>query len=178
VLIVALIMLVIISLLATFSIRNATSTEAVAGNVRTTQLASQAAEFALNYCTTAMDQLGTPTFALDIAGNTVTIAPLSYQNPARAAYKNGSNLDYWDSATSVAANAVIIVPTTALGGTSTFKRPPECMIEPTPVIQGGTVTYSVSYVITARGFGPEVSPADGTRTRPDGAEVWLQATDD
>lgn len=178
VLVVALIMLVIISLLATFSIRNATSTEAVAGNVRTTQLASQAAEFALNYCATAMDQLGTPTAAVDVAGNAINIAPLTYQATPRATYKNSGNLDFWDGSTSVAANAVIVIPSAAIGGTSTYKRPPECMIEPIQVIQSGAVNTSSSYVITARGFGPDVAAADSTRTRPSGAEVWLQATDD
>lgn len=177
VLIVSLIMLVIISLLAAFSIRNATSTEAVAGNVRTTQLAQQAAEFALNFCSTAMDNLGTPTLARDTAGNTVTIAPLSYQTTTRATNKVSNDLVYWDGATSLAANAVIVVPSAALGGTATFRRPPECMIEPIRVIKSGAVNTSTSFVITARGFGPDVPEADANRTRPNGSEVWLQATD-
>jgi Tfp pilus assembly protein PilX len=50
VLIIALILLVVISLLAVTSVRNAGSTATVAGNVRTTELATQAAEIALRHC--------------------------------------------------------------------------------------------------------------------------------
>ena len=50
VLIIALVMLVIISLLAVSSMRNSGSTEEVLGNVRTTELATQAAEIALRRC--------------------------------------------------------------------------------------------------------------------------------
>jgi type IV pilus assembly protein PilX len=174
VLIVSLIMLVIISLLASFSIRNATSTEAVSGNVRTTQLASQAAEFAMNYCATGMDQLGSPTA-------TVVVTPLGYASPPRATQKDANgNLIHWDGTSSIASNAVIVIPSAALGGTTTFKRMPECMIEPMMVVNStgtGTTTTS-TYVITARGFGPEVAAADASRTRPIGSEVWIQATDD
>jgi type IV pilus assembly protein PilX len=174
VLIVSLIMLVIISLLASFSIRNATSTEAVSGNVRTTQLASQAAEFAMNYCATGIDQLGSPT-------STVVVTPLGNASQPRATQKDANgNLTHWDGTSSIASNAVIVIPSAALGGTSTFKRMPECMIEPMMVVNStgtGTTTTS-TYVITARGFGPEVAAVDATRTRPTGSEVWIQATDD
>ena len=175
-LIVALIMLVIISLLASYSMRNATSTEAISGNVRTTQLANQAAEFALNYCASGMDQLGKPTATIVVTPQTTVLA----NDVLRATHKDGSgNLDYWDGATSIANNAVIVIPTSALGGTSTFKRMPECMIEPMRVVVSGALNTSTSYVITARGFGPEVAPLDPTtRLRPNGSEVWLQTTDD
>lgn len=174
VLVVALIMLVIISLLASYSIRNATSTEAVSGNVRTTQLANQAAEFAMKYCAQGMNELGSPTA-------TVVVTPLPYLDPPRATNKDANgNLTYWDGDTSIAANAVIIIPTSALGGTSTYSRMPECMIEPIMVVNSsgtGTTTTS-TYVITARGFGPEVPAADAHRSRPAGSEVWLQSTDE
>jgi type IV pilus assembly protein PilX len=60
---------------------------------------------------------------------------------------------------------------------ASFKRPPECMIERMSVIQAGAtaVSSTSSYVITARGFGPEVAAADGARSRPSGSEVWLQS---
>lgn len=173
VLVVALIMLVIISLLATFSIRNATSTEAVAGNVRTTQLATQAAEIALRYCEDGVTQsfATTPTF---------TITPsfiLSAQDPPRALQKIGNNLDYWDTATSVAHNAIIVIPTSALGGSATYSRPPECLIEAVQVLNSsGALSTTSTFLITARGFGPEVGAASADRKRPTGSEVWLQST--
>lgn len=165
VLIVALIMLVIISILATYSVRNATSTEAVAGNVRTTQLASQAAEIALRYCEEGVEQSFAPT-------PTIVITPLAYQDPPR--WKTMSN---WDGSTSVTAAAVIVVPTTALGGTATYKRPPECMVEAMRVLNSSNVlTTTSTFLITARGFGPEVPAADTNRSRPTGSEVWMQST--
>jgi hypothetical protein len=58
----------------------------------------------------------------------------------------------------------------------TYRREPECMVEPLPVmLSNGTVVNTSSFVITARGFGPEVAAADGSRSRPVGSEVWLQS---
>ncbi|OYT92084.1 MAG: hypothetical protein CFE43_10145 [Burkholderiales bacterium PBB3] len=175
VLVVALIMLVVISLLAAFSIRNATSSETVAGNVRTTQLATQAAEIALRYCEDGLLQsfAVTPTF---------TITPsfiLGAMNPPRALRKVSNTMEYWDTSSSVTNNAVLVIPTSALGGaTSAYKRPPECIIEAMQVLNSANVlTTTSTYLITARGFGPEVSNADpAVRARPTGSEVWLQST--
>ena len=176
VLIVALIMLVIISLLASFSIRNATSSEAVSGNVRTTQLASQAAEIALRYCEDGVAQTmsGTPTY---------TVSLLAYQ-----ATPLWPNMAKWDGTTSQVANNTVVgtttqavayqvIPTANIGGTATYPRPPECMIESMRVLNSaGTVSTTSTYVITARGFGPEVAAANSNRDRPVGSEVWLQST--
>lgn len=190
VLIVALIMLVIISLLASFSIRSSTSTEAVSGNVRTSQLARQAAEIALSFCASEMDNLskGSPTTVITSANLPKFSPGTPYTDYPRAVFKNTATfeLDYWDGAKSVAAIAAnnggaypYIIPTTLLGGTSTYKRAPECMVEPIPIVQSGAIRTTVSYVITARGFGPEVAAADpATRKRPIGSEVWLQSTDE
>ena len=169
VLIIALIMLVIISLLATFSIRNAVSTEAISGNVRTTQLATQAAEIALRYCEEGVRQgfSGSPTY---------TVSPiLSYSTTSR--WKDLAN---WDGATSLTGSVptnLVVVPTSALGGTSTFRREPECMIERMNVLNSaGAISTTSTFVITARGFGPEVEPADASRNKPMGSEAWMQST--
>jgi type IV pilus assembly protein PilX len=154
VLIIALIMLVVISLLATLSIRNATSSEAVSGNVRTTQLATQAAEIALRYCEDSVEQSV-------IAGGTPTIAISTYQAPAR-----WTDMNEWDGA----GTAKVLVPAASVNtntATVTFNRVPECLVERLSII--GTK----SFVITARGFGPEVANVAG---RPKGSEIWLQST--
>ena len=201
VLIVALIMLVIISIMASVSVRNATSSEAVSGNARTTQMATQAAEFALKFCAQAMDT-ATPTAGsnLETVKNRINanlsglqtlinaaVAPNMYSNYPRALYKNSStkNLDYWDGATSVVAATpstpgVIVIPLAQINGASasTYQRAPECMVEPMQVIEAGAIKTNKKYIITARGFGPEVAAADANRTRPKGSEVWLQSTDD
>lgn len=170
VLIVALIMLVVISILAVTSMRNAASTEALAGNVRTTELATQAAEIALRHCESSVVELITVASGATSTGYVTTLAStdiLPATTPPR-----WQNIATWDSATS----STFVLPTSLVGGTSTYKRAPECMIETVPVIAAGStaVSSTTSFVITARGFGPEVA-ADATRARPKGSEVWLQS---
>ena len=186
VLIMALIMLVVISLLATLSMRNATSTESISGNVRTTELATQAAEIALRYCEEAVAQsIGWPG----------TLDPLPFI-PAFSSTPLWSVLTNWDGATSSAAPAdptgpVLVIPSTSInqaGAGVTFKRPPECMVERMQMVAPGNtaVITSTTFVITARGFGPDVAAdTSGVRPRPKrgsedskerGSEVWMQST--
>lgn len=166
VLIIALVMLVVISLLTTLSIRSAVSTESVSGNVRTTELASQAAEIALRYCEDAVVQLNGGPGAL-----TQTPTILAYQATPR--WKSPAN---WD----VNPSDAFIVPAAYVNqasGAATYKRVPECMVERMPVVTAAAAISTTStYVITARGFGPEVAAADTTRSRPQGSEVWMQST--
>jgi hypothetical protein len=70
-----------------------------------------------------------------------------------------------------------LVPTAVLGGSTTFKRTPECMVEHVTVANpSGPPNTTSTFVITARGFGPEVAAVDSTRSKPIGSEVWLQST--
>ena len=179
VLIIALIMLVVISLLATLSMRNATSSESISGNVRTTELATQAAEIALRYCEDTVVQIN---------GGGVTPTGFVIQNfssPPLWSAKNGSGgLTNWDGNTSSVAPAgpVLVIPDSSInqaGAGVTFKRPPECMVERMQMADTTTtVTVAKTYVITARGFGPDVAAdTGGTRPRPQGgSEVWMQST--
>ena len=166
VLIIALIMLVVISLLATMSVRNATSSEGVSANVRLSQLANQSAEIALRQCEDAVAAL--------VGGNTSTLTITASQLVSYSTTASWKSVANWDTTPTVA----IVLPAStvnASGVTVTFSRPPECMIERlTPATY--TATYSVNFVITARGFGPEVPAAGSTRTRPSGSEVWMQST--
>jgi type IV pilus assembly protein PilX len=166
VLVISLIMLVIISLLATLSIRSAVSSETVSGNVRTTMLAGQAAEIALRYCEEATVQIYSGT-------GTLPSLPviLDYAAPSRW-QDTAAN---WDISTSPA----FVVPAASVNqaGSVTFARFPECMIERMPVVDSaGTVSKTSTYIITARGFGPEVPAVDAARARPTGSEVWMQST--
>lgn len=183
VLIIALIMLVVISLLASLSMRNATSSESISGNVRTTELATQAAEIALRYCEDAAAQsLGWPG-TLDLS-----FIP-AFSSTPRWSVKDGSGvLTNWDGTGSSAAPAnpagpVLVIPDSSInqaGTGATFKRAPECMVERMQMVQSPSntaVTTSTTFVITARGFGPEVAQANAARDRPKGgSEVWLQST--
>lgn len=166
VLIIALILLVVISLLAVTSLRNAGSSESVAANVRTTEMATQAADIALRYCESQV--LATPT----VAG--FTILPMT--TPPQ-----WQNLSAWDTATT-SSTVTFALPASDLnesGLSTTYKRSPECMVECLKadcMHPSGIPNTTATFVVTARGFGPEVPALTGTtRIRPIGSEVWLQS---
>ena len=163
VLIMSLIMLVVISMLATMSMRNATSSEAVSSGVRTTALASQAAEAALRFCENTTVQISGGAAAPAGFNILPTSTPPIWQSTAN-----------WDQVTT----SVYLVPLATVNnadGYATYQRSPECMIERVPVVTAmGAVSNTSTYVITARGFGPEVAATAGIR--PVGSEVWLQST--
>ena len=172
VLIIALILLVIISLLAVTSMRGAGSAESLAGNVRTTELATQAAEIALRHCEKAAIRhakvtlgAGTDPDLLNYDVQGLDGTKILWANTA----SQWQNLSTWDST----ATSTYVLTTTTLGS-GTYKRPPECMVESLTGVTG--TSTNAAFIITARGFGPEVAPADASRTRPQGSEVWLQST--
>lgn len=172
VLIIALLMLVVISLLATASIRNATSTESVAGNVRTTELATQAAEIALRHCeASVLDTLSVAAGGASAYATTFT----NFNILTPATPPRWQNIAIWDSV----SPATYVLPLSLVNQPDmlvTYRRAPECMVEPLPVMSSDTsVVNTTSFVITARGFGPEVAAADAHRSRPAGSEVWLQS---
>jgi type IV pilus assembly protein PilX len=200
VLVIALVMLVVISLLAALGVRNATSSEAISGAVRTTELAAQAAEIALRYCESlalapqAATQGGTSEHVQEPPTDAFA-APLVRPVHGRPLWQDAEN---WDNP----SPAVIQLPLHAVnqaGTAGTYRRAPECMIDPLPIAQADASTPRTTatttaltaaataaaastattaplsaFVITARGFGPEV-PADPSHGRPAGTEVWLQS---
>ena len=163
VLIIALILLVLMSLLAVTSLRNAASSESVAGNVRTGELATQAADIALRYCESKALEMAT-------AGVTPDSTPDQWKMPATWDKPN-TELPWTGASTSAFVLPLSLV--NELGMTYiSYKRSPECMVEKQTALTTSTSTF---YVITARGFGPQVAAADTARTRPVGSEVWLQS---
>ena len=181
VLIIALVLLVVISLLAVSGMRTAGSSERTAGNVRTTELATQAAEIALRHCESSVLKIqrnasGDTTSPEATYPTTFTSAKiLPATNPP-----GWQNKTTWDGS----STAVYVLPESLLNQglmTATYKRFPECMVESLPVlveVAGSPVAKTnLSFVITARGFGPEVAAllVSSTRVRPVGAEVWLQS---
>ena len=172
VLLIAMILLIVISLLAVTGMRGAASSESVAGNVRTTELATQAAEIALRHCESSAIKL-TKLIAnpSDTSAEATYATTLVEANVLRAATaEQWKDTAVWDST----STTVYVLPSELVGGSSTYKRPPECMVES---LTGVTpVGSNAAYIITARGFGPEVAAADANRSRPQGTEVWLQST--
>lgn len=177
VLIIAMILLVVVSLLAVSSVRNSASTESVLGNVRTSELAAQAADIALRHCEASVVEV------ISVAGGASPSYPTTFvlaNIQAASTTPQWQSTGIWDSS----ANSVYVLPLALVnqaGGTigATYRRPPECLVESLPVILTGTsaVNISTSFVVTARGFGPEVPAlaASAARVRPLGSEVWLQS---
>ena len=181
VLIIALIVLVVISLLAVTSIRNASSTISVSGNVRTTELATQAAEIALQHCERSVLQILT-----DNAGNTDDYVTTFTDDDilSEATPPNWQKPTMWDDTSSNKVYPLPLIMVNQTGMVTTYKRAPECMVErmtlattvakAVPAGPGGDPSavpavpaqYAVdpdsdvdpdsSFRITARGFGPEV----------------------
>ena len=174
VLIIAMILLVVISLLAVTSIRSAGSTASVAGNVRITELATQAAEIALLHCESSV--LEVMTVASGSPSGYITTFKSSNILPADTPPK-WQDMTIWDSTATAAYVLPLSLVNQAGMSDQTYQRPPECMVEPLPVmLAGGTaVDTKSSFLVTARGFGPEVEKADANRSRPVGSEVWLQS---
>ena len=164
VLIIALVLLVVVSLLAATTVRNSGSNEAVAGNVRTVELATEAAEIALRHCEASVLKVlgGNDAYVTTFAAvNILTGIPTQWQLPAN-----------WDKKTP-AVYALPLPLLNQLDTPFTYKRPPECMVEEIP--SASPVKKSTFYLVTARGFGPEVAEADENRSRPVGTEIWLQS---
>jgi type IV pilus assembly protein PilX len=176
VLIIALILLIVISLLAVTSMRSAASSESIANNVRTTELAMQAAEIALRHCESS-------------AIKVVKLAKVPPDTTSPEATYNDQGLgttQVLKATTTIAwqtmatwdgtSTSTYVLPSSLVGGTATYKRPPECMVESLTGV-GAVPGTGAAFLITARGFGPEVAATDpANRTRPQGTEVWLQST--
>ena len=171
VLVVALVLLVVISLLALTSLRNAGSAESVAGNTRTTELATQAAEIALRHCEASV-LANTNTAAGGVSTYVTSFSSSNILPPSTPPH--WQNMALWDSN----STAVFVLPLLLLnqpGMTyATYQRAPECMVEQIP--SASSTSTATFFVITVRGFGPEVVALTGpARIRPVGSEIWLQS---
>lgn len=166
VLIVALLMLMVLSILASISIRGASSTEQIANQSRQKALAQQTAEAALRFC----EQQVQANAATPASGFAPEAAPVGAGVPF--SWESMSNWDAISAAVNpfVGTGTLKTVAFTAAGDAGDvayFVRQPECMSQYT------TPGNSKVFVTTARGFGPEVGIKDGNA--PNGTEVWLQS---
>lgn len=161
IMIICLVFLLVISLTAAVSVRSAASSEAVANGTRTQALAMQAAEAALLHC------------ERQVRANRLNAADgLEPQAaPAGAGTKyRWEQLELWDGeGTAANVTTVPFADSASSGKFRYFRRPPECMAQ---YVDVGVLNTTV---ITARGFGPDVSAPDAQRSAPRGAEIWLQS---
>ena len=162
VLIMSLVMLVIISLLASMTMKSALSSESISGSVRLNQLAHQSAEAALRFCEEAVIKT--------LNGTEVTGFSIQPQSSSL----KGNSATIWDATSGAVAYALTL--DSVNNNKQPYKRPPECVAE--QLAPAGSPKADMLVAITARGFGPEVAavPADATHRRPAGSEVFLQST--
>jgi type IV pilus assembly protein PilX len=158
VLIVALIMLMILSILASISIRGASSTEQIANQSRQQALARQTAETALRFCEQQV-QLNAA-----VPGSGFVAEDMPVGAGTKYTWENMIN---WDGVVPAPSLKTVIFTSAGDAGAAVyFARQPECMA------QYMSLDKKV-FVTTARGFGPEVGAKDGST--PKGTEVWLQS---
>lgn len=159
VLVVALLMLMILSILASISIRGASSTEQIANQSRQKALAQQTAEAALRFC------------EQQVQANALN--PANGFAPEAAPIGAGTKFTWetmanWDAMAPPASLKTVAIASAGDAGANVyFTRSPECMSQFT------TPANTKVFVTTARGFGPEVGAKDGNA--PVGTEVWLQS---
>ena len=168
VLAITLILLVVLSLLGTFAIRNANQSERIMNGVRTSNVAQQAAETGLRFC----EQLATASPAG--SGTFQSVDAATYINAT--AVSNANEGDWTDKNNWKSSNANLLsVPSSYYNSGSTgateLLHAPQCLIQAleTP---GGLK----GYVITARGYANDAVIEASTGRVISGAEVWLQST--
>ena len=175
VLIVTLILVVILSLVGTFAIRNATQSERSVNGIRSTEVAREAAETALRFCEQVAifdgdDKDYTEYASVGMRARIIT-TPIGSEFDDTAA---------WRKKASWAGNSAIVVPKAYANkkptGTTVDATPLE--IEPRCLIQKIATTSTPSltgYLITARGFANNARFEKSTGIATQGAEAWLQS---
>jgi Tfp pilus assembly protein PilX len=174
VLVVTLVLVVILSLLGTFAIRNATQSERSVNGIRSTEVAREAAETALRFCEQVAMFDGDGKDYTEYGSNgmraqiiTTTIGSEFDQNAA------------WRKSANWAGNRVIVLPpdyynkkpTGTTVDATQLKIAPRCLIQK---IESTSTPKLTGYLITARGFANNAKLAP-TGIATQGAEAWLQS---
>ena len=175
VLLIALVLMIAIGISSALAMRTALFGDLVSHNMRTQNLAFQAAEIALRFCE---DQVINNPFAAGF-----NIIDLGNPNPA---VNNEWQLDAnWAAASSNE------VPDAWLGNTVDYETRPICMVRrmsydevvgaaalpadaPRPEDRGVSPDFLFFFRVTARGFSPDYEE-DNNGNAISGSEVWLQS---
>jgi type IV pilus assembly protein PilX len=170
VLVMALVLLVMISLVATLTVRRATSSEQVSKSIRTNTIAFQAAESALRFCE---DQI---LMNSKVQNSKKTVEPAEWPDSgAPSLWQTRSN---WD----LAGDKAIAIDATVVNSTDDAARKlpdealPRCMVEKMRLRGDGSGARVEAFLITAVGFSPDYHFNTTTKTPEAGGEVWLQST--
>ena len=173
VLAITLILLVILSLLGTFVIRNANQSERIMNGVRTSNVAQQAAETGLRFCEqlATAPPAGSGTFQSKDAATYVNTTPTTNTEGETPDRREWADKNSWKNSNT----NLLSVPSSYYNSGSTdateLLHAPQCLIQAleTP---GGLK----GYVITARGYAIDAVIDASTGRVISGAEVWLQST--
>jgi len=170
VLVVALILLVVMTVSSVVAMRGATASDMVSNNIRSQNLALQAAEIALRHCE-----------GLALAGTVVALR-----------LNNGMILDEWRNTANWGGVGVVTVPAAVLGTAVPYSTAPQCLVRlmsydemygsinmkfttVRPSDRALDERYIFLYRITARGYSPDFQ-RNGDGATVSGAEVWVQST--
>lgn len=175
VLLITLVLIVVMSLLGTFAIRNATQSERSINAMRSAEVAREAAETALRFC----EQVA----MFDAADKNYTefgstgMRERIIASPAIASEADTSAA--WRSADSWKGNKAIEVPDSYFKKTgittddaSQLKTAPRCLIQK---IASTAMPQLTGYLITARGFANDANFNPDTGKSTQGAEAWMQS---
>ena len=180
VLVITLILIVILSLLGTLAIRNATQSERSVNGIRSTEMAREAAETALRFCeqlaifdadrpaSDLYTQYGTNGYRAKI----ISAPKVSSEQDTAASWRTLAN---WkgDNAIEVPAQYYKLYSGGSVATDARqLKTAPRCIIQKletpsTPRLEG--------YLITARGFANNATFDTTNGKTKDGAEAWLQS---
>jgi len=175
VLVVTLILLVILSLVGTFAIRNATQSERSINGIRSAEVAREAAETGLRFC----EQVA----IFDDAEKDYTEYASTGMRARIITTTIGSEFDVdaaWRTSSNWVGNGVILVPKDYFNKkpTGTEIDAVQLEIQPRCLIQKIATTSTpqlTGYLITARGFANNARFEDSTGKATQGAEAWLQS---
>jgi type IV pilus assembly protein PilX len=156
---IALIMLVILTLAGLLAARNASVTEQISNNLRTTNVAQQAAEAGLRYCEAVVID------KVDNAGKTYTTEVAKIvTSPLLTSATDTANAKWYIKANWTLANNQIDLPITAYKDAGTTVKSTSLLTTaPACIIQALSPLSSNFYLITAKG------------TSNTGSTVWLQS---
>lgn len=175
VLVIALVLMIVIGISSALAMRTALFGDLVSHNMRSHNLAFQAAELALRFCEfQVINDPFNPAFRIIDLGN-----------PSPAVNNE------WQLAASWSAATINTAPAGWLGNTVNYQTPPICIVRrmtydevagttvlppdaPRPEDRGVSPDFLYFFRITARGYSPDFE-RDGNGNPISGSEVWLQS---
>lgn len=176
VMVITLILIVILTLLGTFAIRNATQSERSINGIRSAEVAREAAETALRFCEQVAifdgDSKDYTEYATTGLRDKIITTTVGSESDAEAAWRTSSN---WTGGNVINVPAAYFKKTT--GGSADadalqLVTAPRCLIQK---IETTSTPKLTGYLITARGFANNAAFDTSTGKSTKGAESWMQS---